>query len=484
MFLKKIINKLNLKPIPSYQYAYLICMIIFFRMISFQYDNDFWFTINQGRYVLEHTFPTFAINSIHNIDFLYQSWGTGVLFYTVYNYIGQYGMIALMLIVSLLTVYFFYKLCYVISNNKRASLIITTLALLLYSFFIVTRPHIFTVLNLVIMLYLLESYIKTDNTKYLYWLPLVSLFQINMHGIYFIVLLIILSPYLINSFKFKIFNIESSGYRKRPLLIAFLCMLLTGFLNPYGYKTIIYGFSSYQASSLFNNTIIELMALNFHNITDKLFIITIITVFVLHFSKLKKIPIRYTLLLLGTSYLALEAYKSFYLFLFCSFFPLVLLFKKDKNIDDNYSNKYHIFHLSLTIILCVGSIFLINKPKDPEILPFIDYLDSVVENKENIKLYTDYLDGSYAEFRGYYCYIDPRGEIFLKTNNNKEDIYEEFDNLSKLVVNYKEFIDKYNFDYMLVNKESTMGYLMKDDSYKYTVIKENNTHTLYKLNEE
>ena len=170
--------------------------------------------------------------------------------------------------------------------------------------------------------------------------------------------------------------------------------------------------------------------------------------------------------------------------LFCSLFPLVLLFKKDKNIDDNYSNKYHIFHLSLTIILCVGSIFLINKPKNPEILPFIDYLDSLVENKENIKLYTDYLDGSYAEFRGYYCYIDPRGEIFLKTNNNKEDIYEEFDNLSKLVVNYKEFIDKYNFDYMLVNKESTMGYLMKDDSYKYTVIKENNTHTLYKLNEE
>ena len=67
MFFKKIVNKLNLKPIPSYQYAYLICLIIFFRMISFQYDNDFWFTINQGRYVLEHSFPKIAVNSIHNI---------------------------------------------------------------------------------------------------------------------------------------------------------------------------------------------------------------------------------------------------------------------------------------------------------------------------------------------------------------------------------------------------------------------------------
>ena len=334
---------------------------------------------------------------------------------------------------------------------------------------------------------LLESYIKTDNHKYLYWLPLISLLQINIHGIYLALLLIIITPYLINSFKFNIefLNIKSKGYRKKPLFIVFLCMLLTGLINPYGYKTLFYGFSSYQSSSLFNNSIIELMALNFHNMWGKINIITIITVLVLHFCHLSNKPLRYKLLLLGTAYLAFDALKSVYLFLFCSLFPISMLYaKKFDDTYESFSKTYHMFHLVLTIILCVGTILLIPKPKDPDILPLIDYLDNEVVNKEDIKLFTDYIDGSYAEYRGYNCYLDPRGEIFLKSNNNEEDIYEEFDMVSSFKINYHDFIDKYKFDYMLVNNESSLGYLMKYDSYNYIKVKKNETHTLYKLNGE
>lgn len=480
--IKKIIKKLKLKSVPNYQLAYLVVVLLFTRIISLQYDNDFWFTINQGRYIIEHSFPTVAINTIHNLSFLYQSWGTGTLFYLIYNYLGFYGMAFLLVLVSSLTMYFFYKLCFVVSNNKRASIICTIVATCLYSFYIVTRPHIFTVLNLVIMLYLLESYIKTNKSKYLYWLPLISLFEINMHGIYFILLLIILCPYLINAFKFKInfLKINSEGYRKKPLIIAFLCMLLTGFINPYGYRTIIYGFTSYNASGLFNNTIVELLALDFHNLTGKLFIITIVAIYVLHFSKLRERPLRYTLLLLGTSYLAFDAVKSFYLFLFCSLFPLSMIHQKKKdNIDETYSKAYHILHLSVTILLCLGMILLIEKPKFPETKKFIDYLDSVVEDKEKIKLYTNYNEGSYAEYRGYNCYIDPRGEIFLKSNNNNEDIYEEYDNLRKGQIDHREFLDKYNFDYILASKDELLYILMnRFDLHGYKIVLSDDNYVL------
>ena len=480
--IKKIFNKIRLRPLPNYQLAYFIVIMSFFHMIPFQYDNDFWFTINQGRYVLESGFPTTAIYSIHNLDFIFQSWGSGVLFYVVYNYLGLYGMVSLLIAVIILTMYFFYKLCFVVSNNKRGSLLITILAFILYASFMVTRPHIFTVLNLVIMLYLLESYVRTGKTKYLYWLPIITLFQINMHGIYYIVLLVVISPYLINSFKFKFFNIKSDGYRKKPLLIAFLCMLLTGFINPYGYKTIIYGFTSYQANSLFNNTVIELMALNFHHIIDKVYIITIITTFVLYFSKLKERPLRYTLLLLGTSYMAFDALKSTYFFVFCSLFPLTLLLKNNKNnIDQKYSRKYHIIHICITIIACIGTYFIVLTPKEPPVKKIIDYLNEVVTNKEEIKLFADYASGSYAEYQGYYCYLDPRGEIFLKSNNKKEDIYQEYDDVMNNKINYKDFIDKYMFDYMIVDNNESLGYLMKNDSYKYEKIKEEKKYTLYKL---
>ena len=483
--LKKIISKLKLKPLPNYQLKYFILISIVFSIVFFGLDNDFWFTINQGRYVLEHGFPNTLINSIHNIDFIYQSWGTGVIFYTIYNYFGLYGMYSLLLVVSILTAFFFYKLCFVVSNNKRGSLIITVITMIIYSFYIVTRPHVFTVLNLVIILYLLETYLKTNNIKYLFWLPLISLFQINMHGIYFILLLIIILPYLINSFKFNIFGkIKSDGYNKKPLFIAYLCMILTGFINPYGYKTIIYGFSSYQASSLFNNTVDELLALNFHILIDKVFIGIIIVTYVTHFSRLKIRPIRYSLLLLGTSYLAFDAIKSFYLFLICSFFPFATLYNRDYSYDDKYSKGYHILHMTLVILLCASFVLLIDNNRKPSISVFMDYLDTVVVNKKEMKLFTDYEDGSYAEYRGYYCHLDPRGEVFLKSNNKKEDYFEEFSEVSYFKINYKDFISKYEFDYMLVNKETPLGYLMKNDSYNYVNVKENETHILYKLDRE
>ena len=57
-------------------------LIPFFNLvINFVFDNDFWFTINQGRYVIENGFPIKAINSIHDIDFLYQRWVHGICGY-------------------------------------------------------------------------------------------------------------------------------------------------------------------------------------------------------------------------------------------------------------------------------------------------------------------------------------------------------------------------------------------------------------------
>ena len=52
---------------------------------KYLYDNDFWFTINQGRYILNNGFPTTVISTIHEgLSFVYQSWGTGTLFYLAY----------------------------------------------------------------------------------------------------------------------------------------------------------------------------------------------------------------------------------------------------------------------------------------------------------------------------------------------------------------------------------------------------------------
>ena len=481
-----IVKKLKLKKIPSFQLIYMLIFLIFVPFIRFYFDNDFWFTINQGRYILQNGFPTKAINTIHNIDMIYQSWGSSVIYYLVYSNFYKYGVIFLLLIVSLLFSYFYYKLCMVISNNKRLSLWITLLTTFLYNlFFLVTRPHIFTSLNLVIILYLLESFIKTNKNKYLYLIPFIFLLQINMHGIYFILLLIIIFPYIINSFKFNIFKIKSLGYTKNKLIFVYLVSLLMGFINPYGYKTIIYGFKSYGVNVM-NYFISELLPPSFGEIKGKIYIITIIITFILYFRK-KNIPLRYYLLLLGTSYLALDSNKSFNLFIICSLFPLAYIYRdyKKNDVNLNYTKVYKFFHLGLTIALCF--IIIINIPNNELInyKKFITYLNNNVTNKEKTKLYTNFYDGSYFEYMGFFCYIDPRAEVFLKSNNHKEDILEEYYNLEYLNINYDEFLKKYSFDYIFINKkEDILYYLMtKFNSYNYYIVLEDDNYCLYKLGE-
>lgn len=487
MNFKKFFSNFQMRHLPVYQYFYFVLLIIFLPFLRFTYDNDFWFSINQGRYFLNNGLTNIAINSIHNIECIYQSWGSCTIFYIIYHYFGDYGMIVFQLLIGLLTAYFLYKLCLTVSNKKRLSIIITLIIMTFYDLYFVTRPHIFTVLNLVICLYLLESYLKTNNKKYLYFLPLISLLQVNMHGIYFIVLLILLSPYIINSFKFNLFGIfKSDGYSKKSLFITFFVMFLTGFINPYGYKTIIYGFNSYFSGGILNDTITELRALNFHEELGRIFIIIIIITYIIYFYNHKNVLLRYYLLLFGTSYLALDAVKSIYIFLFCSIFPIAYIFKDKKSriIDIPYSKFYRGFHFTLTMICLVYIVFNFQIPPKPDIKKYVDYLDEHVENKETTKIYTCLKDGSYLEYNGYYSYIDPRAEIFIKANNHKEDIYEEYDKVLKLKIDYRDFIDKYQFDYMIINNKDTLYYLMPmHDYYGYEIVLSDTESMLLKLKE-
>ena len=221
------------EEINKSKYAKYILFLLFLIPIalfigSFGIDNDFWFTINQGRYVLSNGFPTTVINVIHDLPFVYQSSGSGVLFYLIYNYLGNAGIMILTLGLLELITYFYYKLCLTVSKNNYRSIMLTTLFMLIFLLYTFPRPHLFTVLNLVVILYLLERYVRENNYKLLIPIPFIYLLQVYMHGMYYVPLLVFITPYLLNSFKYK-FNFLNQGpvnYNKKPLFITYLISLL------------------------------------------------------------------------------------------------------------------------------------------------------------------------------------------------------------------------------------------------------------------
>ena len=117
--MKKIIDKFKkfnpCKPL-AILYILLIITISFFTLRII--DNDFWFLINQGRYIIENGFPTVEPFTIHNnLSFIIQQWLTDVIFYSIYHSFGHIGIIILIFIVNVLIVYLLYKILYGCQKN-------------------------------------------------------------------------------------------------------------------------------------------------------------------------------------------------------------------------------------------------------------------------------------------------------------------------------------------------------------------------------
>ena len=457
------------------KFKYIILFLIpilFFIQYNLRIDNDFWFTIKEGEYVINNGFPNVVPFTIYdNLNFIYQSYGAGVIFSFIYKLLGTYGILFFVIFILIMMTYFYYRLCMKVSNNnENISILVTVITMSLLAVnYITTRPQIFTYLNLIIVLYIMELYSNTNNRKYLYILLVISLIQSNIHCMFFFMLIIFMLPYIFNN---------SKEYEMKSILVTMLFMILTGLINPYGINNLLYVFNSY-GQNILEKTIKELQPLSFSSLFGKIHIFIILIIYILYFKSRKKIPIRYLLLLFGTTYLAFDTLRGVSLFIIGSFSPLAYLYKDIPNIDiSKYIPK--IIKVLITIILFIISLILIFIPRNyyPDAKEPIDYL---VNNYiiSDIKLYTSFSDGSYAVYKGIKCSMDPRAEVFLKKNNHKFDIYKEYNDLQSGIINYEYYLKKYNFTHLLINKKDYLYSKLEKNSYNYIVIKEYKNYKIY-----
>ena len=476
--IKKFLNNYyNWNPPEILIYISLIIFTLFVLLIVFSLDNDFWFLINMGKYIVNNGLPLVEPFTIHsNLSITVQQWLTDIIFYFIYNKFDVYGMYVFTLIIYVLIILVMYKLSKLVNNGKTKMSFFTTLIIggFLGRFFITTRPQIFDCLFILLELYLLELYIHKNNKLYLLGLPVISLLMINLHASVWPMLFVILIPYFIDKIvKLKYF--DKDKYSLKLLIIITIVMILVGFINPYGIDAITYLFKSYGVSDI-NNLVGEMLPVTS---TDFIGILIYILIFIILFSyyynKGNKDKLRYLLLFLGTTYLGLSHFKGILFLLLVSILLINYNFRniKNENIKSYvfYKNKkMNIFMIVFLIIYIViyGYIVYSFDIKEKN----INYLNNIVKYLDNNaskddKIYTGYNDGGYLEYMGYKCYIDPRAEVFLKTNNEKEDILHEYVLLLSGKLHYKEFLNKYDFDYLVVGDyELLYEYIQLSDGYE------------------
>lgn len=484
-------KKNNYKASKWLPIFFIIFLSIFVVLSNSKLDNDLWYLLTEGRYILKHgIFHVDPLSMHEGLNVVVQNWFSATFLWIVYDFFGEMGILALIVFCNAVICILIYKICYLISEeNKILSTIIMFICdLTLLTHYIVSRPQIFSYITLLSLIYILELYIHKKNKKYLIWLPIISFIQINMHASLWIMLFLFILCYVIDSIKCPALKLQ--GYEKKPLFIAILISILVGLINPYGYKAITFIFGSFSDTYM-RMFIKELLPFSMSISVCKHMAIVILVIGLIYvYFREGNIRVRYICLFCGTMILGFMALKGFSNFILVAFFPLAYFFKDMMPKDLEFILKpvqkvtnYIFMFFSIVAFGALGFFYVTSKENvalSHNAEGAIDTLEKYYKDTKTAKVYSSFNDGGYVEFRGYKAYIDPRAEYFLKKNNGKADIFKEFYDLEHGSLDVHKFLEKYNFTHLLVATDDYLYSHIDTDIDNYFVLYEN-TNKGYRL---
>lgn len=529
---------------------FFLSMFIGLLFISRSLDNDIWFLLSHGRYVVQYGWPTTDPLSMHEgLDFVMQQWLSAVIFWESYVIGGESGPIAVVYIVSTAIICAYYRLLRLVAQGNRSIAIAMTalFMIIICPLFMVTRPQIFSLLIFILTVYLLEKSTKSITWPYYVAFFLLSVLLINLHAAMWPLMAILVVPYLME----KIVQLDKKNWflhqiktSWRAYVLLLFLILAAGFLNPYGLDAMTYTAHSYGVDTI-NKLVGEMHPLAFDNILGKIGFISL-GLSILMYGK-EKFPMRWVLLFLGMTILMLSSIRSISLFLTIGLMPAAYFFRhcqriSNRTIDDITVNKRFCIVMMILILITYG--YGLHQSKDtmfhflanvPLLIKttifFITALAIIIEGKYGVlkkinpipirllslstialtilsftsllgvfspekplcqqaidtilskdqqpphTIWVNYNHGGYAEFRGLHPYLDPRAEVFLKENNHKKDILQEYCDLETAAISYQEFLSRYDFDYILtVKKDLLYTYLKEDPNYELVLEYEGKDH--------
>lgn len=441
----------------------LFSLMITYFVLSIQcMDNDGWFILANGRYILEHGIPyKNPFTWMEGLDVVLQQWAYSVVVYSIYQWFEVPGIFLFCCLLHVACMILFCKIAKLKQVDIKTALVLSSVMFLIGSGFLSIRPTFITVLLLLWQVYVLEQYRQDKKAWKLWQLILISLLEINFHAAIWPFHFVMLLPYLVPPIENIFVQFKPKDYSIKPFLIVIPMMAAAGFLNPYGIDGIKYVFLSY-GKELKDAGIVELAAPSFQDsgLAFLLLLAVILCWVVLHREEKINAPFFYVLCgtaIMGTMHLRNLIYAYFGILLF-----LCEVVRKNKQTIKNmiYGNLVFAIFLGSIAFSWVGisGKVLDYKQNDDVYSPVkaIAYLDE--HEKKAVKVFTEFNNGAYFEWSGYRCFVDPRPELYFKKLNHKADVFQEYQTLMKTSNPEKidAFFDKYQCDYACITKGTSL----------------------------
>jgi hypothetical protein len=432
-------------------FCIILSLIVFFLSLTKIYfaNADLGRHLKNGELIFSNPkllFTNFYSYTFSDYPFVNHHWLSGVVFFFVQKLFGFGGLSIFTSFILSLSVLIALSLS--LKKNNLPIVIggfLFSLPIILYRREI--RPEIFSSLFFFLIFFLLiKARENIEYKKYLWLIPFIMLFWINLHS-YFFLGFFLLAVFFIDCILNKNYLLS-----KRVFIVG-IFSILSSLLNPFFLKGLFYPlniFNDYGFPLLENKTVFFLDNYfgNFPvGIYFKICFVLLILSFVYNFSLKKKIDIFFLLSAIFFSYLGLSAVRNFSLFglFFLLVFSINLSeFKFNKEI---FADKF--LKITLLTILAPAIILLnINYWKS---FKFGIGLRSGVEKaaeffiKNNIKgpIYNNYDIGGYLIYYLYpqKVFVDNRPEAYPSSFFQKTYIPMQYD--EKL---WEEESKKYNFN--------------------------------------
>lgn len=237
-------SEIQRKRSTSYLVPLIVFPILFFLTIFKLIDTDLWFHMKAGQVIMET--GSFIYRDIFSYtaagrEWLYHEWFFGVISYSIYSAFGVNGLIVGKAVLLTTTFFIIYRCMRLRGVNPYLASFILSIAVLAARFRFTERPHIFKFLFIAAFIYILDLHrLKGKNRTW--FLPIIQLLWVNIHGSF------ILGPTVIAIYLFS--EAISANRQNLKLLTIFFFTSLATFINPYGFKLILFSLSFGEQAAL------------------------------------------------------------------------------------------------------------------------------------------------------------------------------------------------------------------------------------------
>ncbi|SEM54511.1 hypothetical protein [Paenibacillus sp. OV219] len=451
---------LKLKKSLPILYLLLPVFVIVMMFPSNAYnDPDTFWHIELGNYMLEHhTVLHHAIHTFYNdkLPYVPHEFGFQLIVASLYDILGWPGTYLLTAICLFILIIGLYRLTSISRKELGLGehhfllfLIVLLVAVCVYYYYFTSRPQMISSFLIVWFFVYLREFNLRQTKGYAIALIAISIGIANIHaGVWPVIAVFTVMALLEALFERSL---------SRGKLVTFLLIIVMGFVNVGGYKSIFYIFT--VTKNHFNLMINEWQPINFASPTEPRTILLLVFAMLLPFCIHRK-PFRF-MLMLGIIFLGVSSYKqNLFMWLFFPYFAGTVVDLIPYNRLVNIPYKRYVFMLGITVGLSANIFYVFISPPtiDSKKYP-VDEMDYVLAHTPGgvrPKVLAPYGSSGYVMSHGADVLCDGRQDPFVTDETKGVFNYTAFERSMKGFSEILPDIVAYDKpDYVLVRNNSS-----------------------------